>query len=131
MRLRRWISAVAVLGVLLHAGALVRHHGVMLGALLQYEALVADLAAYCHSGADTSRAPADLPSIPKPSDAKSGCPICSGQSPAFAPPSAAQAGGSERVPVATSWRHVVDAAPANRHAVCPPARGPPALTRSV
>ena len=85
MRLRRWISIFAMLGVLLHAGALVRHHGVMLGALLQYDALVSDLAAFCHSGADgASHSPVDLPSIPKPSDAKNGCPICSGHSPAFA-----------------------------------------------
>ena len=39
MRSRRWIALVALLGVLLHAGAIVRHHGVMLGATLQYQAL--------------------------------------------------------------------------------------------
>ena len=84
MRLRGWISVFAMLGVLLHAGALVRHHGVMLGAVLQYHALVSDLAEFCHGADNASRSPADLPSIPKPSDAKNGCPICSGQSPAFA-----------------------------------------------
>ena len=84
MRLRQWIGMIAVFGVLLHAVAVVRHHGLMLGVHLQYQALVSDLSAICHGGrsivAETS---ADLPYVPKPSDAQNGCPICSGQAPAY------------------------------------------------
>ena len=132
MRLRKWISLVALLGVLVHAGALVRHHGVMVGALLQYNVLVSDLSASCHGGTDQpAPTPVDLPSIPKPSDAKNGCPICSGQGLAFA----VLAPVSLEVPNhpwATSlWSSSVALLPAPRHAVCPPARGPPATTRSV
>jgi|SRR6185436_3889146 len=128
MRLRRWISIFAMLGVLLHAGALVRHHGVMLGALLQYDALVSDLAAFCHGGADSaSHSPGDLPSIPKPSDAKNGCPICSGHSPAFAVVAPALLELRVPTPAAACWHCLASSATTHNHAVCPPARGPPAL----
>jgi hypothetical protein len=105
MRLRQWISVVAMLGVLLHAAALVRHYGVMLAAHLQYQALVSDLSSICQGVAtDVGNASADLPHVPKPSDAQNGCPICSGQTPASA---------------------VVAAAPIRFHQSWPPARGPP------
>ena len=58
MRSRRWIAVVALLGVLLHAGALVRHHATMLGATLDHQALLADLGRICHS--------AGTPTIPGP-----------------------------------------------------------------
>ena len=47
-------------------GALVRHNGVMLGALLEHAALTADLTALCRSGAATDASQlGELPSIPK------------------------------------------------------------------
>ena len=57
---------------MMHAGAVVRHNGVMLGAILQFNELVSDLAtAFCHGGSNSaSPASSDLPWIPKPSDAK-------------------------------------------------------------
>ena len=71
---------MAALAVLLHGGALVRHHGIMLGALLEHAALTTDLAAFCHSGAATDASKlGELPSIPRPTDAQHGCPMCSGQ----------------------------------------------------
>jgi hypothetical protein len=128
MRLRGWINAFAMLGVLLHAGAVVRHHGVMLGALLEYHALVSNLAEFCHGGADnTSRSPADLPSIPKPSDVKNGCPVCSGQAPAFAIVAPAPFEIPVPAPAATYWHNLASAFATHHHPVCPPARGPPAL----
>jgi hypothetical protein len=75
--LRRMISFVLLLGVLLHAHALVRHNGVMLGAHLQRATLIADLLVICHpSGTGTIDA-ASLPDIPRPTDAQNNCPICS------------------------------------------------------
>ena len=128
MRPRRWIGVLAMLGVLLHAGALVRHHGVMLGALLQYEALVSDLAAVCHGGADSaSRSLADLPSIPKPSEAQNGCPVCSGQSPAYVVVAPEPLAVAAHDPAPASWHFLAISPAAHLHAVCPPARGPPAL----
>ena len=52
MRSRSWVSILAVLGVLLHAGAIVRHNAAMAAASLQYQALVAGLSQICH-GAGT------------------------------------------------------------------------------
>jgi hypothetical protein len=127
MRLRGWISVFAMLGVLLHAGALVRHHGVMLGAVLQYHALVSDLAEFCHGADDASRSPADLPSIPKPSDAKNGCPICSGQSPAFAVIAPAPLDVPAPATPGIYWHFPAYSFATHHHPVCPPARGPPAL----
>lgn len=51
--MRRWINILAVFAVLLHAGALVRHHAVMLNADAQHKALLADLGAICHGGGGT------------------------------------------------------------------------------
>lgn len=84
MRLRWIISLLAVLGVLAHAGALVRHNAVMVDAHLQHQALVADLQVICHSGGPGSSEPATIPDIPRPSNADNGCPLCSGLASAFA-----------------------------------------------
>jgi hypothetical protein len=83
--MRRWINILAMFAVLVHAGALVRHHTVMLDAQLQHRVLVSDLAAICHGNGGTENlAAADLPVIPQPSDAQNGCPLCAGLTTAFA-----------------------------------------------
>lgn len=126
MRLRRWISLIALIGVLLHAGALVRHNGMMLSVALAQDAPAADLFVICHGGADqTSDRDTDQPGLPKPADAKTSCPICSGQAPAFA--LAAPQPLLVRAVVAqnTVWRSISRARLLQRTAVCPPSRGPP------
>jgi hypothetical protein len=128
MRARRWISIFALFGVLLHAGAIVRHNAAMTGAALQYQALVTGLAELCHGSGTAGAAPvSDLPYIPRPSDAQNGCPICSGLSPLVA--LAAPAPASIFVPQAAgvAFVHHSHCAPVRGHAVCPPARGPPAV----
>lgn len=76
--LRRMISFVVVLGVLLHALAIVRHNGVMIDAHVQRASLIKDLLLICHpSGIGTVDA-ASLPDVPRPTDAQNDCPICSG-----------------------------------------------------
>lgn len=127
MRSRRWIGIVALLGVLLHAGALVCHHATMLGATLQHQALLADLAQICHGAGTTASEPApDLPAIPKPTDAQNGCPLCSGLGFAFA--LAAPVLAAIVLPAAAPVFQVrVAAVPSVRPAVHPPVRGPPAL----
>lgn len=128
MRSRRWIALVALLGVLLHAGAIVRHHGVMLGATLQYHTLVTELAQICHSAGTTAEAPsADLPAIPKPSDAQSGCPICSGLGSAVALATPEFTGIVLSPPMLAVFQADPIAVPQLPHAIHPPARGPPAL----
>jgi hypothetical protein len=127
MRLRRWISIVATIGVLLHAGFLVRHGLAMADATQAYHAILTDLASLCRAGPGAERIPAsDLPSLPQPSDAI-GCPICAGLVAAFAIPAPHPAA----LPVATAAAatqlfSVAVAAARPMRAAHPPARGPPA-----
>lgn len=125
MRSRRLIGIVALLGVLVHAGALVRHNAIMLGALLQYQGLVADLTAMCHgSGAVPA---SELPYLPKPSGAEFGCPICSGLVAAIALPVPEQAEPARPLPQAQSPAPGLAAVASHDRLGLPPARGPPAL----
>jgi hypothetical protein len=78
MHLRRWISVVAVVGMLAHTVALVRHDAAMLSALLQLPRLTADLARICHGGEAMGRSVGDAEN---PYDAQANCPICSGLGP--------------------------------------------------
>jgi hypothetical protein len=124
--LRRLLSLLAIVSVLLHAGAAMRHHGLMLGAHLQHQALLADLHSICASGVAGTPDADDLPQIPRPSDARAGCPICSGLAPLFAvtPPAPrllALIGASPDQPPFLAAALV----PQTRNAR-PPARGPPA-----
>lgn len=127
MRKRSWISVLAVLGVLLHAGALVHHSAGMVGATLAHHALVSDLAQICHPGGAAGAVPAsDLPYIPKPADAQ-GCPLCSGLGHVFALPAPVPAAMFAPQAAARVFDRGSGPAPQPTHAVCPPARGPPAL----
>lgn len=121
-----------MLGVLLHAGLLVRHHGAMLQAHLQYQALAADLAAaFCHGGTQegTARSPGDLPGVPKPSNPQGDCPACCGQATALALLAPDGLTVPVRFAALARWIEPERTNPALRHAVCPPPRGPPASAR--
>ncbi len=77
--LRRLISYLVMLGVLLHATAFVRHNAVMLEAHSMRASLIADLMVICHpSGTANSSDPAVIPDVPRPTDAQNNCPICAG-----------------------------------------------------
>jgi hypothetical protein len=76
--LRRLISFVVLLGVLMHAHASVRHNGVMLDAHLQRASLIADLVVICHPSGSGTVDLASLPEVPRPTDAQNDCPVCSG-----------------------------------------------------
>lgn len=123
---RRLVSYLIVLGVLVHAAALVRHNAVMLEAHAKRALLVADLTVICHPS-DATIDPANLPDIPRPTDAQNNCPVCSGlvmattlPPPApvlrrvvFDPPRLSP------VIVADIWRSPQE--------ILPPTRGPPSL----
>jgi len=127
MPIRWWLSFVAMLGVLLHAGALTRHHGVMLGLYLNELRLAADLAEICHGiGDDAAKSPAGLPSAPKPSDARNGCPICSGQAPSSAVVQFQPFELKSSSTVLVRWDQPSEASPVGHVSGWPPARGPPA-----
>lgn len=75
------IALLAVLAVLLHAGLLVWHNAVSLGARLQHQALSIALLEICHGGstsAGSSGQTSELPFVPPPPDDQGGCPICKG-----------------------------------------------------
>jgi len=76
--LRRAVSYLVVLGVLLHAAALVRHNAVMLNAHLLRGSLITDLHVLCNPSGTSSVDPASLADVPVPTDAQNGCPVCSG-----------------------------------------------------
>ncbi len=84
--LRRLMSFVVLLGVLLHAHALVRHNGVMLDAHLKRASLIADLLIICHPSGTGTIDTASLPDVPRPTDVENNCPLCSGLGPAVALP---------------------------------------------
>ena len=125
--LRRLISFVVLLGVLMHAHASVRHNGVMLDAHLQRASLMAGLAIICHPSGTATVDPASLPEVPRPTDAQNDCPICSGMTAALSLPP----------PVFVPYYLVFQPAqplplPVIRRvelarAFIPPARGPPSI----
>jgi hypothetical protein len=125
--LRRAVSYLVVLGVLLHAAALVRHNAVMLEAHSLRASLITDLMVICHPSGTNSVDAAQLPDVPLPTDAQNGCPVCSGLAFALALPT------PDLTPHFVAFdpprlRPVIVAAhrPLPR-AVLPPTRGPPTL----
>jgi hypothetical protein len=83
LRLRAWLGILAAMGVLLHAGVLVRHSLAMAAAARQYRVLLADLMHLCRTGSgETFNGASDLPHPPPP-DHASGCPVCAGLVSAF------------------------------------------------
>jgi len=130
MRLRAWISIVAMVGVLLHAGLLVRHGLAMADAARQYHALLGDLGTLCRSGPGEAHIDAaDLPQLPQPSGA-TGCPICAGLVAAFALAAPQPAALAVRTQVAAQLACAgAEAARPLPRSAHPPARGPPAHAR--
>lgn len=125
MRSRRLIGFMAILGVLLHAGFLVRHNASMLRSALQHQTLIADLSVICHDGG--LAVSSDLPSLPQPAGNKGDCPICAGHlSAAAIPPSPQHVAGLLRRgadPLVQADRTIV----LRMLQVRPPSRGPPTL----
>lgn len=128
MRGRRWIALVALVGVFLHAGLVVRHNAMVLSAKLEHSALVGALGMICHGNGSLAALPAsEQPAMPEPEQDRGSCPMCAGLAPAVAVLS--------ENPLAI---HVPDAA-FSRMAVVgeiirlrladvrPPTRGPPAV----
>jgi hypothetical protein len=126
MRLRGWTILIAVIGVLLHAGILVRHNGNMLASALAPDQLTADLRVICHGGVeDPSTSSPDRPSNPSPTDAKGNCPICMGHAPAFVLAAPEQLDVFAPPMIGFELGTLCRILFVQRSAVCPPARGPP------
>jgi hypothetical protein len=127
MRLRRLVNILAMLGMLAHAGALVRHNIVMVGATLDYNALLSDLGSICHNspGFDGGSG-TDVPRIPLPSNSQDACAICLGLVGAVALIVAHVVG----VPIAIAMKlprcNIFAAMAELPRALHSPARGPPA-----
>lgn len=128
MRSRAWITLLALLGVLVHGLAVVRHNTVMAAAPVSATAIAAadglEAAPICHASLDDSGAPA----TPGPSGQRSSCPICLGLVsavtlvPATAPPPRpASARPLDRRAATTDERVRV------HDRIRPPSRGPPSI----
>lgn len=130
MSYRRLVNLVALLGVLVHAGLVVRHNAVMLGAHLDRQGLIAALGVICHgSGQDAAVTDAELPWVPPPSEQQTGeCPLCAGLTPFAVLTANASCGG---VPVAfripSSQFVVYDARPIEVARIKPLSHGPPLI----
>lgn len=77
---KRWLSVLAIAGILLHATALVKHAVTMAASgngTPAISALLADATIICHSSSASSGT--KLPGQKQP--AKSSCPLCSGLAP--------------------------------------------------
>jgi len=125
--LRRLISFVVLLGVLLHAQAVVRHNSIMLDAHLQRAVLITDLLAICHPSGTGTVDVANLPDVPRPTDAQNNCPLCSALGSALVLPAPSP------VPTRMAF-HPAERSPlpARRgiellRTFIPPARGPPVI----
>lgn len=123
---RRWMVVLAIWSLLLHAGLLVQHNGVMLNAHLAHNTLLSDLHVLCAQQVTASLDGDSLPHVPRPAETQQACPICSGLVAAVALASRSP----EFVPINT-WRayerppqHSVDGARAASLRL-PPVCGPP------
>ena len=97
-RFERMISLLAVIGVLLHAGLLVRHNGVMLDGAMDRIALDFAGGVICHGGGEDTQPNSGMPA---PSSKLPNCPVCVGTAAAAAilPPLIALPGNSLTFPI--------------------------------
>ena len=126
---RRYINLAALIGVLLHAGMVVRHHQVMLGAHLERQELISSLGVICHgSGQASVPSDAELPWVPPPSDNQnSQCPLCAGTASAFAFVASVDRVAPGRLAIAAQQVPHYEVPPVEIAGVRPPTRGPPVL----
>ncbi len=116
-----------MLGVLLHAGLLVRHNAMMLNAKFLNQELAAALGVICHSDGSTSQlAGSGAPTLPEPTGNQGDCPLCMGLMsvailPTYDAPSFVPDLASARIAA------VAEAIAPRLSAVCPPPRGPPSI----
>ncbi len=125
MRRHVWIVIVAVVGVLLHTAAVVRHHGVM-SAQSAERALLADLAVICHGAGGTSTLAAGLPSDMPAQRGGSDCPVCMGMAVSFMPPTPVTLALPFEAGASVSWSRdqTIAVRSVRLHSF---ARGPPAV----
>lgn len=134
MSWRKCVSVLAVLGVLLHAIAVVRHHAVMLAAptiagdsgpisddLLR---LTKDLSFICHVSADgiAAAAPADDSGT---RDGRQTCPICAGLASPFAVAAKDMPALAIPAPLRITVSGHADERLTVQRRIRPPSRGPP------
>ena len=129
---RKLVGLVAIFGVLLHAGLIVRHSTSMIAAQIQHTELAAALGVICHGGGSAVALPAsEIPNIPSELPASGGgtqdCPLCMGfgMASAVLPDRIAV----RNLPVASSARQEIVAIIIARRmaAVRPPSTGPPSI----
>jgi hypothetical protein len=124
MRVNRWASLLALLGVLLHAGLVVRHNGAVLAAELLHGHAI-PLGAICYVFPDHPDGTVDPASDADAHKSAPKCPLCTG-----AAPDVALAGAdAPAIYVTYFYAHDVAAsavvATPQLFAALPPSRAPP------
>jgi hypothetical protein len=122
--LRRLATVAALMGVLLHAYALVRHAPMEVAAKLQHTGLVSSLATICHNSGDSGRF--EIPYVPLPATGQK-CPECVGVAGTLAiePPGVVVAKQVEAQTI--RMRRFADVVVERSAGRQPPPRGPPAI----
>lgn len=119
---------LAIIGIILHAGLIVRHNAAMLGSHLQLAALTADLAEICHgAGGSSTDDQQQLPEMPSSGGDLGSCPICTGCISAVAVLPTPYAFSREPYVAAIRMEVVGDIITQRLARLRPPSRAPPSL----
>lgn len=128
---RRVIAVLALLGVLLHSAAVVRHHALMTARLSEAAlvAMLSELGVICHTetAQDNQSGTAAGDGRSAPGNAGQSCPICSGLASLFliSPPAGPIVALS--LPLGAAYDPEPDQRITQFKRIRPPGRGPPSL----
>lgn len=125
-RIRKLTSLLAMVGVLFHAGLVVRHSSLMASVTIERAALADAFGVICHGNANADVSPdGQSPAAQDPIQKQARCPICLGFAGAAAVLPELPAYHLEHYATVAIALVAVDAAAPAIDALWPPGRGPP------
>ncbi len=126
---RRWISVVAIIGVLLHAGFFARQSVIALSAVLGNANPTGFYGLICHADVDPAASPAaDSPAKESPNQQHRHCPLCLGVLGAVAVLPSALCYHAALYPAALDVPVTHETLTSAAHGFWPPGRAPPVLS---
>jgi hypothetical protein len=126
VRIRKLLSLLAMVGVLFHAGLVVRHSSLMAGVTIERAVLAGAFGVICHGNPSAGESfDAQSPATQDPVQKQARCPICLGFASAAAVLPELPACHIERYATTAIAQAAVEAVAPASHALWPPGRGPP------
>jgi hypothetical protein len=127
MRRGVFVSIVAIISLLAHAGALARHNFLMLTQTVKVQDSLLGQIVICHSGGPIEQTTGSNPFLPKlPDPQKASCPLCSGLVPLVAVLATVPTGTGLHAVFTVQYLSARRLAAVRGHFVnVPPSRGPP------